>query len=54
MTAQDISVTTVNRRGETVTGSGVARGDATASLIRGASGNTERPQTLGMAGGGLP
>ncbi|WP_454711883.1 two-partner secretion domain-containing protein [Cupriavidus nantongensis] len=53
-TAQDISVLTVNRRGETVTGSGVSGGDATASPVRGAIGNTDRPQTVGTAGGGLP
>ncbi|MCY1329891.1 adhesin HecA family repeat [compost metagenome] len=53
-TAQDIAVTTINRRGETVTGSGVSGGNATGSQVRSAGGQIARPQTVGTAGGGLP
>lgn len=52
--AQTINVTTVNRVGETVTGSGVTGGGATGSSVAGASGQTNHPQTLGTAAGGIP
>ncbi|WP_116347375.1 hemagglutinin repeat-containing protein [Cupriavidus taiwanensis] len=53
--AQDIRVTTVNRLGETVTGSGVTGGSATGAQVAGAAGGPGKPlQTLGTASGGIP
>lgn len=54
-TAQDIHVTTVNRLGETVTGSGVTGGGATGAQVGGLTGSQGKPlQTLGTAAGGIP
>ncbi|SPA41065.1 putative adhesin/hemolysin (HecA 20-residue repeat x2) [Cupriavidus taiwanensis] len=54
-TAQDIKVATVNRLGETVTGSGVTGGSATGAQVAGAGGGPGKPlQTLGTASGGIP
>ncbi|WP_080709617.1 hemagglutinin repeat-containing protein [Cupriavidus metallidurans] len=54
-TAQTIDVATVNRLGETVTGSGITGGGATGTQAGGASGNQGKPtQTLGTAQGGIP
>ncbi len=52
-TAQDVSVTTVDRVGQTVTGSGVNGGGATGGQVGAASGQTSRPQTVGTAQGGM-
>lgn len=66
-TAQDINITSVNRLGQTVTGSGVTGGDATGTQLGGVNGQTvgvnsatgvagltARPQTLGGVAGGIP
>ncbi|MEM5432966.1 hemagglutinin repeat-containing protein [Cupriavidus oxalaticus] len=56
-TAQTISVATVNREGETVTGSGndLSGGGATGAQVAGAAGGPAKaPQTLGTASGGIP
>ncbi|WP_235851374.1 hemagglutinin repeat-containing protein [Paraburkholderia acidicola] len=66
-TAQDINITSVNRLGQTVTGSGVTGGDATGTQLGGVNGQTAgvntatgvggltvRPQTLGGVSGGVP
>lgn len=53
-TAQDVSVTTVNRVGQTVTGGGVSGGGGAGTAVGSASGQTSRPQTLGTAQGGIP
>ncbi|AMR80785.1 filamentous hemagglutinin [Cupriavidus nantongensis] len=53
--AQDIQVTTVNRLGDTVTGSGVTGGSATGAQVTGTAGGPGKPlQTLGTASGGIP
>ncbi|MBB2919324.1 filamentous hemagglutinin [Cupriavidus alkaliphilus] len=53
-TAQDVSVTTVNRVGQTVTGGGVSGGGDAGTAVGSASGQASRPQTLGTAQGGIP
>ncbi|SEA11119.1 two-partner secretion domain-containing protein [Paraburkholderia sartisoli] len=52
--AQTINVASVNRVGQTVSGSGVTGGDATGTQLGNLSGQTHRPQTLGSASGGIP
>ncbi|MCO8576176.1 hemagglutinin repeat-containing protein [Burkholderia multivorans] len=65
--AQSINVTSVDRLGQTVTGSGVTGGNATGTQLgglngqiagpntpTGVTGQTSRPQTLGNASGGIP
>ncbi|MFM0033350.1 hemagglutinin repeat-containing protein [Paraburkholderia strydomiana] len=52
--AQDITIGSVNRVGQTVTGAGVSGGDATGTQLGSASASGNRPQTLGSAGDGIP
>ncbi|WP_371748167.1 hemagglutinin repeat-containing protein [Cupriavidus sp. AcVe19-6a] len=56
-TAQTITVATVNREGQTVTGSGgnLSGGGASGTQVAGAAGGAGKaPQTLGTASGGIP
>lgn len=56
-TAQTITVATVNREGQTVTGSGgnLSGGGASGTQVAGAAGGAgQAPQTLGTATGGIP
>ncbi|NOV26566.1 filamentous hemagglutinin N-terminal domain-containing protein [Cupriavidus necator] len=56
-TAHTITVATVNREGQTVTGSGgnLSGGGATGTQVAGATGGAGKaPQTLGTASGGIP
>ncbi|ACC76292.1 filamentous haemagglutinin family outer membrane protein (plasmid) [Paraburkholderia phymatum STM815] len=52
--AASISIGSVNRVGQTVTGSGVTGGNATGTLPGSVAGQVSRPQTLGSASGGIP
>ncbi|MBN3851331.1 filamentous hemagglutinin N-terminal domain-containing protein [Paraburkholderia sp. Ac-20342] len=52
--AQDITIGSVDRVGQTVTGAGVSGGDATGTHLGSASASGSRPQTLGSAGDGIP
>ncbi|MGF6415365.1 filamentous hemagglutinin [Paraburkholderia sp. MM5482-R2] len=52
--AQDITIGSVDRVGQTVTGAGVSGGDATGTQLGSTSTSGNRPQTLGGAAGGIP
>jgi len=52
--AQNITIGSVDRVGQTVTGAGVSGGDATGTQLGSTSASGNRPQTLGSAGDGIP
>lgn len=52
--AQTISIGSVDRQGQTVTGSGVTGGSADGTQTGSISGQANRPQTVGGATGGIP
>ncbi len=52
--AQSISINSVNRQGQTVAGSGVTGGSADGTQTGTISGQSNRPQTVGGATGGIP
>jgi filamentous hemagglutinin len=52
--AQTISINSVDRQGQTVTGSGVTGGSADGTQTGTISGQWNRPQTVGGATGGIP
>jgi filamentous hemagglutinin len=53
-TGANINIGSVNLVGQTVLGSGVTGGNATGTQLGNLSGQTNRPQTLGSASGGIP
>ncbi|MBN3755502.1 filamentous hemagglutinin N-terminal domain-containing protein [Paraburkholderia sp. Tr-20389] len=52
--AQTISINSVNRQGQTVAGSGVTGGSADGTQTGTINGQSNRPQTVGGATGGIP